>query len=257
MIIGKMGSITQVGIFSRGLGLVEFLSQSLMMGVNPVALPYLSETKRTGGSLPFAYTKACVLLGGLVWPVLAVASLASLPVIRLFFGDQWDAAAPLAAWLAIWGMFRSTHWFSNSVLLANGKEKAMVVKEALVFSAYFSGIIIAMPYGLDAVAFAFVIASVWDILLTSVVLKNLIGLSIMTFIKGWLPNFAVTATCWGATFLISNMISFESNEYWLPILIIAAVLPLVWFLSLKVFNHPLYDELINLLKGILSKKSQA
>jgi len=253
MVIGKMGTITQVGIFSRGLGLAEFLSQSLMMGINPVALPYLSETKRTGGDISWAYIRASVLLGGLVWPVLAVASMASLPVIRLFFGGQWDEAAPLATWLAVWAMLRSTHWLSNSVLLASGKEKIMVAKELIVFIVFFISIILAFPYGLESIAIAFVLASVWDLLVSSMVLKKTINLGFVQFLRAWWPNLAVSGVCWFVTYLISQVVSFESDNYWLPILTIGLVMPPVWILSLKIFSHPLYIELSGVLKSILGK----
>src|SRR5690554_1839533 len=99
MIIGKMGTPFQVGIFSRGLGFVDFASQTLIAGVGPVVLPYLSETKRSEGNLKEAYLRACVLMGAMVWPVLGVVSVASLPTILFFFGAQWVEAAPIATWL--------------------------------------------------------------------------------------------------------------------------------------------------------------
>lgn len=84
MVIGKMGTTTQVGLFSRGLGFVDFLASTLFMGVSPVVLPFLSETRREGGDVLRAYTRASLLLGAMVWPVLMVAAIASLPTIRLF-----------------------------------------------------------------------------------------------------------------------------------------------------------------------------
>lgn len=256
MVIGKMGTITQVGIFSRGLGLVEFLSQTLTMGVGPVALPYLSETKRTGGDVKEAYLKASVLLGGLVWPVLIVAYVSSLPVIRLFFGDQWDEAAPLAALLAIWGMFRAMHALSNSVFLANGNERIMVVKDALVFLAVLVGVICSYPYGLEAVALSFIVAGVWEFVVNAVILKATINLGFLYSLKSWLSTFAVTFVCWAATVVISFYIDFNGEQYLLPILSILVVLAPVWFLSLKIFRHPLYDELSRLLLSAFNKKQK-
>jgi O-antigen/teichoic acid export membrane protein len=253
MIIGKMGTIVQVGIFSRGLGLIDFLSQLLMTGIGPVALPHLSETKRSGGDVRWAYTKASVLIGGMVWPVLAVASVASLPVIRLFFGGQWDEAAHLAAWLAFWGMIRSTHCLSNNVLLVSGEERIMVIKELVVFVVFFAAIIVAYPYGLGAIAVAFVLAGVWDYLVSSVILWKTIHLNPRSFAKAWVPNIAVTIVCWGLTMLLSYLITFDGDNYWLPILVIASLLPPVWMLSLKIFGHPLYVEIIGVLQSLLVK----
>lgn len=256
MILGKMGTTTQVGIFSRGLGFVEFVSQTLMMGIGPVALPYLSETRRSGGDMNWAYTRASVLLGGIIWPIMAVCSLATLPAIRLFFGIQWDAAAPLAFWLAFWTMFRSVHWLSNSMLTASGKERIMVVKEAGIFSVYFLAIVLAYPFGLEAVAIIFVATALLDMLVTSFLLSKVLSLKLFEFVLAWWPNAAVALVCWSVTFTIKQYIAFDDSNYWLPVLTIAMVLPVVWFLALRLFGHPLYQELLKLLDGVVGRISR-
>lgn len=253
LVIGKLGSTHQAGIYSRGLGFMEFLLQSLVMGVTPVALPYLSQTQREKGDLGQAYIKASVLVGGLVCPVLAVAGLASLPAIRLFFGDQWDAAAPISLILAIWAMLRTVHWPSNPLLIANGNEKFMIVKESLIFFPFLAGIIFAYQFGLEAIAVAFVVSGVWEITVTSIILAKKIKLSFFRLFKAWLPNIVVTLVCGGTTYLISLMVDFGSSNFWKPILIIAAVMPPVYLATLKILSHPLFDELFGLFKMAVQK----
>ena len=247
MIIGKMGTTFQVGIFSRGLGFVDFVSQTLITGISPVVLPYLSQIKREGGDIASAYLRASVLMEGMVWPVLAVVSVASLPAIRLFFGDQWDQAAPLASWLAIWAMLRMVHWFSNDLLMANGNETVMVIKEVSVFVLLALAVVIAFPYGLNIVAFAFVAVGAIDLVLTSLVLRSCIGVRFTALFRAWRANFAVTLVCLGVTFAVDELVSFKINPAWRPVLFIAAVLPLIWLISLKIFRHPLLDEITRLL----------
>jgi O-antigen/teichoic acid export membrane protein len=247
MVIGKMGTTVQVGMYSRGLGFVDFLSQSLIMGVESVALPYLSKTRRSGGDVAAAYVKASVLVGGLVWPVLAVASIASLPAIRLFFGDQWDEAAPLAAWLAIWVSFRSVHWFSNSLLVAVDNERIMALKEFVIFITYLSTVILVFPLGLNAIAKSFIFLGIFEFIFMSVLLKKVINLEIIYFIKSWLPTVYVTISCAFATYLISQWVNFSGENFWQPVLLIMIFLPIVWLISLKIFRHLLYVEIIGLI----------
>ncbi|WP_305966984.1 lipopolysaccharide biosynthesis protein [Marinobacter salsuginis] len=248
MIIGKMGTTTQVGLFSRGLGFIEFVSQTLMMGVKPVVLPYLSQVQRSGDNVNDAYIAATVLLGGIIWPILAVASVVSLPAIRLFFGDQWDAAAPYATLIAYWAMFRSVHWFSSDLLVAKGKEKLMVFKEGGMFVLYISGIALAFPSGLMAVASVFTVAGLVDLVLTTWLLTRFVGLQPLRMARAWLPNLAVTALCWGAAWLIFNngelVAKGVPNAFWA----VAAILPLVWVMVIFVFRHPLKQEVIVFLR---------
>lgn len=253
LVIGKMGTTHQVAIYSRGLGFVEFVSQTLMMGVTPVALPYLSETQRKGGDIGAAYIRASVLLGGLVWPVLAVVSVASLPAIRLFFGDQWDSAAPLTSILVLWAMLRTMNWLSDPLLIANGNEKFLVLKEVIVFIPFLLAVIYSYQFGLEAIAIAFVAAGSWDFLVSIFIISRKVRIKIFEMLIAWLPNLAVSVVCYSVTYALSMLIDFSGENFWNPILLIAAVLPPVYMISLKLFGHPLYEELMNIIKAIFKK----
>jgi O-antigen/teichoic acid export membrane protein len=246
LVIGKAGTTREVSTFSRGLGFIQFVADTLMAGVTPVVLPHLSNTRREGGNVCAAYQHASVLLGGILWPVLIVASLCSLPAIRLFFGDQWDSAAPLAAWLAIWAALRSIHWFSNDMLLALKKEKVMVGKELVVFTLLLSGIIVAYPQGLERIAQVFVMVGLFEFLLITFLLRLCIGLEIIAFIKAFFSNLLIAGICALVVLMIRRWIDFDSAPAWVPILALALVMPPVWFGALWVFRHPLFNEIIGL-----------
>jgi len=248
LVIGKMGATAQVGMYSRGLGFVQFLSGTLQMGVAPVVLPYLSEAKRAGGTLTESYTRATVLLGAMVWPVLSVASVASVPVIRIFFGDQWDAAAPIASTLSIWLILRSTHNFANNLLIASGKERLMLAKEIFILSSAFGLVILSFPLGIQAVAKSFIILGVFEILLVSWLLCRAVNLEIVPFFRALLANLVLSAICGAATIAISHFVSFDHDQAWRPVGMIALCLPVVWLVSLKALRHPLYGEIRLLLK---------
>lgn len=247
LVIGKLGTTANVAMFSRGLGFVNFLAGSLQMGVNPVVLPYLSEAKRAGQNLTEAYTRATVLICALVWPVLAVASVASLPVIRLFFGDQWDAAAPLTSVLAIWLILRATHQFANNLLIATGNERVMTIKEALLFFLIFLAVVMAFPYGLKMVANVFMVLGVVEMSVVTWLLSKRLGLKVWSFFRAMVPNLLITVTCASVTVLLSQYVDFEAPNAWKPVGLIAIVLPPVWLLSLAVFRHPLLHEVLRML----------
>ncbi|SFR58731.1 Membrane protein involved in the export of O-antigen and teichoic acid [Marinobacter daqiaonensis] len=254
MIIGKMGTTFEVGMFSRGMGFTQFVSETLMRGVSPVALPYLSGARREGGDVRFAYQRASVLLGGLVWPVLVVGSLASLPAIRLFFGDQWDAAAPLVAWLAIWAALRSVHWFSNDVLVAMHREKIMLIKDLVIFLLLVMGVIAAYPAGLERIAQVFMLVGFFEVFFITLVLRACIGLKPMAFASAWLPNLAIAAGCGVMTLVVRQLIDFELAPAWQPAVALTLVMPPLWLLLLYLLGHPLFKELRGVLLSFRRKK---
>jgi O-antigen/teichoic acid export membrane protein len=248
IIIGKVGTTAQVGLFSRGLGFIEFVSQTLLMGVNPVVLPYLSDVKRTGGNVNEAYTKASVLLGGILWPVLAVASVVSFPAILLFFGNQWVSAAPYASFLAFWAIFRTMHWFSPSLFIARGLEKVLVVKEGVTFFAHFGVVALAFPCGLTAVAIGFVFAGLLDCVLTTWLLSKYIGVNVTAFLKSWARNAAIAAICGLISYAIYHWVLQLQWGELLGLGLVSLILPFVWLGLIFVFQHPLRNEVRSLSK---------
>lgn len=254
VVIGKMGTPTQVGLFSRGLGFVDFLASTLFMGASPVVLPFLSETRRDGGDVLEAYTRSCLMLGAIVWPVLVVAAIASLPTIRIFFGPQWDAAAPIASFLAIWMILRTTHNLSNNLLVAAGHERVSLYKELALFAVAVVVVIFAFGWGLNAVAASFVILGVFELAMVSWVLNRVLGLQVALFYRRLFPNMMVSTMCGLATWGISFFIPFATEAAWKPVTAIAVCLPPVWFGAMFLVKHPLADELVLLIRRVVPGK---
>jgi hypothetical protein len=132
--------------------------------------------------------------------------------------------------------------------VAKGKEKLMVLKEGGMFAFYVSGIALAFPSGLMAVAGVFTVAGLVDLVLTTWLLTRFVGLQPLRMARSWLPNLAVTALCWGAAWLIFNNGDFVSkgvpNTFWA----VAAILPLVWLMVIFMVRHPLKQEVILFLR---------
>jgi O-antigen/teichoic acid export membrane protein len=253
LVIGKMGTTTQVGLFSRGLGFIDFSIQSLMQGIKPVALPYFSQSITAQSNPNQGYIKLSVLVSGIICPALAVISLTSLPVIRLFFGDQWDFSAPLASILSFWGLFKSIHWFSDSLMTATNNEKYLIPKESVILLVYFLGVFFSFPYGLKAIAFSFVIGSLFEVIFKSLLLRKLNDLQLLVFYRAWVPTLLITVSCFLCTYILGIWINFQSEDLLMPILSVLVILPIVWIISLKIFSHSLYFEIVELCSCINKK----
>jgi O-antigen/teichoic acid export membrane protein len=255
VVIGKLGPTGDVALFSRGMGLVDFLSQTVFMGVRPVVLPYLSLKKKEGEDVTAAYTKASVMLGAVVIPVLGVASMASLPAIRFFFGDQWDASAPVASALAIWAMFRCAHWLASDALMAVGRENLMLVREGVPFLVMIPLVIVAYPHGLPAVASIFIVAGALDLLITTVILKRVLALRVGYYLSAWLTNFVILAACLAAAWGVKQVVGFGPDNAIRVIGILLLTMPVIWFVTLAATRNPLYFEIKKALGPYLSRKS--
>jgi O-antigen/teichoic acid export membrane protein len=244
MVIGKMGTPAEVGLFSRGLGFMVFVTDIVMSGIHPVAAPYLADIKNQGGDMVKAYLSASLLITGVLWPVLAVGSVASLPAIRLMFGDQWDAAAPIASIIAVWAILRAPHLLAPQALITLGYESSMFAKELIVFIIFLSAIVLGYrSHGIDGVAFGFVVAGISDFIVSALFTKTYLRLPAFQHLLTLMPSLGVTAVCWAAVQGIAYLWPFEATSSIFSFLQILLLLPLVWISCLYAFKHPLRFEM--------------
>jgi O-antigen/teichoic acid export membrane protein len=243
VIIGKMGTTTQVGFFSRGLGFVEFLSASVQQGVSPVILPFLSGKVRARENVGAPYLRAGVMLGAILWPVLTVAAINSLSVVRFFFGDQWDEAAPLASILAIWAMCRCVNVFLPELLLSIRAERLLMIRELLLLSVCIVGVWVLFPFGLKFAALAFVAVGAVDLVFGAWILTARMNLRPADIALAWLPNLGLASVCGLVSWTLKEWFVFDESTPWFAVLILALVLTPVWYLGLGMVRNPLWDEI--------------
>lgn len=252
LVLGRLASMKDVGLYSRGLGLVLFLHSSLVQAVGPVALPHLAQVRRAGGSVPEAYLNAIVLIGAFSLPLFAVVHLAAYSMITALFGDQWKISVEVASILALWEMLRSVHCFATPALLAVGKERLVLIKEILSFAAKVALIIVTVPYGLDAVAWGFVLSGVVDLLVATWLMKVALGLSVMRLLLAFVPNLLLAAACWIVLKLMTLQIDFVAMNSWLALLIMGSVMVPVWLIGLRLGNNKAWPYVQGVLARIVS-----
>jgi O-antigen/teichoic acid export membrane protein len=249
LILGRLATMKDVGMYSRGLGLILFLQSLLTNAVAPVALPHLSQVKRTGGSVADAYLYAVALVGAFALPLFAVVNIAAHPLINALFGDQWDVSVHVASNLAIWAMLQSMHCFFAHAMLTMGKERLMMIKEIISFAVKIALIILAVPYGLEMVAWGVVISGGVDLIVTSLMLNGTLGLTVRALITGFMPNIVLAALCWTTLRILSFYIDFHHINAWLALLIIGAAMVPTWMIGLKLTKNVAWPFVM----GIISK----
>lgn len=254
LVLGRVATMADVGLFSRGLGVVVFLNNILGKAVAPVVLPHLSEIKRAGGDVGEAYLRAVVLLTAICWPIFAVVNLCAYSLIRALFGDQWDVAVPIASALAIWAVLQVTHSFSSYALIAVGKEKLMLKKEVIIFIIRFAAVLSAAPYGILMVAWAMVMAGIAELLINSWAIKKSIGIGYRRLAQDLLPSLIVTVICWGFLKLLSLFIPFESLNSWISLIIVGITMIPVWLLSLRITKHEAWTVVIQMTNRLIPSK---
>ena len=240
LVLGRTATMADVGLFSRGLGMILFINKLISLAVNPVLLPHLSGIRRREGDVGKEYLKCISLHGAVSLPAFATAAVIALPLIQLFFGDQWDAAAPIASVLAIWAMLQTVHGFLPIALVAMNRERIALLREITIFSIRIILIIIAASEGLIAVAWAMCITGVFDLALSTFLAARYLNITWRHVCNSFIPNAALTAVSSITALLMLGLLSEHTSSIFVQISVTSITVFLGWLATLRLTNHDLW-----------------
>lgn len=239
LILGRVGSMRDVGIFSRGMGLILFLDTLISKAVGPVVLPYLSAEVRQGRSLAAGYLRAVGLQCVVSWPLFAVVTVASGPMIEVMFGPQWGESVPIAAALAIWGLLRSTHIHQMSALMAVELEGVLLLRESVVFASRALAVLGGALVGREAAAIALVGAGVVEFAVSAWICVRFMGVEWAALVRSLAAPTWIAGLCGGSVYFLYHEVG--ANQ-WLLVnqcLSIGGLAASLWLSAMVVSRHPL------------------
>jgi len=101
LIVGRMLGMEAAGLFSRGVALAGQLHNLVAGAVSAIYYPAFARLREEGRDLGPYYERVVAAHGAIVWPAMVLLAVLSQPVILLLYGEGWEAAAPLLAWVAL------------------------------------------------------------------------------------------------------------------------------------------------------------
>lgn len=248
LVIGKVMGFAPAGIFSKGQGTVALFQNLVMGAINPVATPYFAQRTRDGTSLKDPYIRATTLITGLAWPFYACLGLLAYPVVQILFGDQWDAAVPIVQILCVSMALRTPATFNTPIFLSVGKARLYLRQSLLTQPLQIVLIVLASPLGLAAVVWALVLGSLVRLLVSSLYVARIIGLSYLDYVRVGCASTPVTLL----SILVPAITVWGTEATRDDILVRISVGGLgagaFWVGGLMLFRHPLVAEGVSLLK---------
>lgn len=243
LIIGRMLGMVDTGLYSRGYGIVNMYNDRFVGAVNGVAFPAFAREHRETGTAPALFMQSLVYLTGISWPFFSAGVLLAFPLMRILFGNQWDAAVPLMRWLCGAAIVGTLTYQCNPFLVALGKISAATRVEVTSQLIRIGITIAAAFYSVVAVAAVQVLVYGAAAVLYFHCLHRHGLVSIGASARALVPSGLVTlATC-----AIPAVIAFSPGllrQHMLPAFAIAVVGGcLGWLACVRAIRHPILDEL--------------
>jgi O-antigen/teichoic acid export membrane protein len=249
MLIGRILSPVAVGLYSRAFSMVTLFHQAILQGLSPVVLSNIAMRHREGGDVAALMVKSLTYITALGWPFFSFIALLTFPVMRILFGDQWDAAVPLARLISIAvmiGLLDSTTW---EAMQGTGSVGKYAVLQAFTVPMGVILLVLALLYGksIEAVGWAAIASSIVHVAASLMVLRRLVRLRILGLAGAVVKSAWITVASSIVPAAVVSFMTIGPDHIWLP-LIIAGVGAGVGFLTvIFATRHPLADEIKQML----------
>ncbi|MDL2356418.1 MAG: oligosaccharide flippase family protein [Pseudomonadota bacterium] len=239
LVIGKMLGMDAVGIFGKALAVLAVFHKAITNAVTPVVYPLYAEHVRGGDDVRAIYLRTVSYMTAFAWPFFACVGVLALPILRLLYGGQWDAAAPLIRIMCLSSAIYSMSSMSRYLLVALGHGRAQAQLDGMTVPVRIALVVGAVPFGLAAVAWALVGATVFRVAITMRCLTRQGGIGVAE----------VAGACAKALLLTAiSVLAPVSALAWSPSSPAIAALAggasvLLWLAGIVLVRHPLLDEL--------------
>lgn len=255
-VIAKQFGFASVGMFSRALGLIELFYSNVTSAILRVATPAFAADHRAGHSLTPAFARGTAIFTSIAWPFFGFIAFMSGDIIRLLFGPQWDAAAPIATVLALVTMPNYLFALGPNLLAATGHVKRRLRITLWYTPVHIVAVLAASPFGLEAVAAVWGLSGLVMLAMYIHHLRQILNASISDLYTQCLLS-GLVATASVAAQALALMLC---RQVALPaigtILIVSASGAVCWMAVAKASRHPVFDEVCRAVRHIRRRTSQ-
>lgn len=256
LVVGKVLGMAPVAIGSRAQGLMNLFHRDFMSAIRGAMFPAFAQAHREGEDVDARHTAAVIRITALAWPFYGFVALHAHEVLRLLFGPQWDAAAPLVPIFCLAGAVICTAGLILNLLTAIGRNDLATLAE-LLFQPLRALLIVAAALHFKsllactwAYCLSFCLYPFWLFHLKARCLKT----NTQALGAGLMRSGAVALITLIVPALLSPVLAEHEGALRLGLSAIAAAL--MWLVALHTLHHPLAAD-INLagrLKSIYRDK---
>ena len=252
ILLGKLGSATLVGLFSRASSTVSIFGHIAGSTVNYGSVSYISQAYHRREPLGPLLNRATALVTGVGWPALALTYVFSAEIVVALYGEKWLPAVPAMDALVIAAIIGLMFNYTSTALTAIGRPYlsatpliATLLTRIVFGVVLFNGEIRSFSWAICA---ATVVAAPVMVYQHYVYLGHRFG----TMLTALIPSAIVSVACMAAAMAL-KMILPASLHAMSVLLVLALPLACVWYVALRLTRHPLTAELHHMASGLRAR----
>jgi PST family polysaccharide transporter len=207
-LIGYFLGPTLLGYYTIGYRLLLVLIRLVTGITNAVAFPTFSRIQHQPERMRRAFYKVTQYTSLLAIPAFIGMAVLAPELVNTFFGEKWAPSIPVMQILAFIGILQSLLFFNGSIFKASGKPSWYFGIMLLTSVFTVIGFLIAVRWGIVAVAASFVIVSYLVAPVSFIAMRKLIHLDFRTYLRQFVAplsaSLAMTVVLLGFKYLLSD-----------------------------------------------------
>jgi O-antigen/teichoic acid export membrane protein len=258
LLIGYFLGPVALGYYDLAYRLLMVVTGLFVGVISPTAMPIFSSIQEDLPRLRNTLYNLVELSNTIAFPVFLGMSALAPELIVVIFGKHWEASIPVMQVLNIIGILYAGFYFNGPLIMAIGKPNWKLGLDVIRTICYVIAFMIAVKWGIVAVAASYVITAYLLAFATIWVMKNLIQIDIPTYLRQYVVPLASSLIM---VFAISGIKYFINNNFLITntFLLITCILVgvIVYPLSIRLIDPDLFQKIMKIIDSGLLKFKKA
>lgn len=242
LIIGYFFGMQSLGYYSFAYKIYNTVIDVVLLPVSRVLLPLFSSLQDDRGKFTYTYLTMTQINGYL--SLLAFAGLGFVipDAILLIYGAKWVPSTPFIQIFSLGGTFLFIYVLTEQSLISLGQVKQSILINLALGVSNMAIILFLIRYGMEAVAYTYLIRSVILLPLLLFVIRKYVGIRFTTLVRSLVKPYLIAALCvlllWVTVFVFAGQFAWQLG-------LKVSVIGLIFLLTVFVFEARLIKQLIS------------
>lgn len=250
LVIGKVYTQSALAYYNNGKKYPEYLVSNINTAIDSVLLPTMSNEQNNPERVKAMTRRAIKTSTFIIMPLMIGFMVCSRQLVSLILTDKWLPSVPFMQIFCISFAFYPIHTANLNAIKAMGRSDLFLKLEIIKKSIGVITIIIAIKFGVMAMAYSMLVTSFISQVVNSFPNKKLLNYSYLEQIKDMLPQIILSLVM-GIIVYAVTFLKFSS------IVTLAIQVPvgvLVYWIGSRLFHLESYEYIFSMLKNIREKK---
>jgi PST family polysaccharide transporter len=244
LLIGAFLGPAALGFYTIGYRMLRVLIQVTSSLIDRVSFPLYSRLQDKPARLRRAFYKSTSFAALIAFPAFLAAAVLAPQVVELFFGPKWAESVPVMQILAFFGLIQVLTYLNGTTIKALGKPGWLLVIVGITAALKVSAFLVAVQYGLVAVAVAatcvgWIVAPLyyWGV-------RRLVDIRLLEYWRSL--RVPVAGAILAAATMLGLRVLLEDARAFVVLAIAGAAGAAVYYATVRVAAPPLADEVRDL-----------